>query len=159
MREDRSHQRRDRKTQDFRVAMSAKSRMAKLFKDFREISTNNSTGVDLLRYRCLYQPDQLAFTFLQDGETESDRLTYSELDRRSRAIAAQLQALGISGERALLLYPPGLDYIAAFFGCLYAGAIAVPAYPPRNQRHAARLQTAVAVATESIPHFDTVTEV
>ena len=48
-----------------------------------------------------------------------------------------------------MLYPPGLDYIAAFFGCLYAGAIAVPAYPPRNQRHAARLQTAVSVATDS----------
>jgi acyl-CoA synthetase (AMP-forming)/AMP-acid ligase II len=48
-----------------------------------------------------------------------------------------------------LLYPPGLDYIAAFFGCLYAGAIAVPAYPPRNQRHADRLQTAVSLATDS----------
>ncbi|MEG4812751.1 AMP-binding protein, partial [Microcoleus sp. F8-D3] len=140
MREDRGHRLcDDRKTQDFRVAMSAKSRMAQLFKDFREISSNSSTGVDLLRYRCLHQPDQLAFTFLEDGETESDRLSYSELDRRSRAISAQLQALGASGERALLLYPPGLDYIAAFFGCLYAGAIAVPAYPPRNQRHAARL--------------------
>ena len=79
MREDRGHQLGDRKTQDFRVA-SAKSRMAQLFKDFREISSNSSTGVDLLRYRCLHQPDQLAFTFLKDGETESDRLTYSELD-------------------------------------------------------------------------------
>ena len=149
MRGDRGHRLCDRKTQDFRVAMGAKSRMAQLFKDFREIYSNSSTGVDLLRYRCLHQPDQLAFTFLEDGEAESDRLTYSELDRRSRAIAAQLQALGASGERALLLYPPGLDYIAAFFGCLYAGAIAVPAYPPRNQRHAARLQTAVSVATDS----------
>ena len=60
--------------------MSAKSRRAQLFKDFREISRNSSIGVDLLRYRCLHQPDQLAFTFLKDGETESDRLTYSELD-------------------------------------------------------------------------------
>jgi hypothetical protein len=80
LREDRGHQLGDRKTQDFRVAMSAKSRMAQLFKDFREISSNSSTGVDLLRYRCLHQPDQLAFTFLKDRETESDRLTYSELD-------------------------------------------------------------------------------
>ena len=149
MREDRDRQLGDRKTQDFRVAMGAKSRMAQLFKDFREISSNSSTGVDLLRYRCLHQPDQIAFTFLEDGETESDRQTYSELDRRSRAIAAQLQALSASGERVLLLYPPGLEYIVAFFGCLYAGAIAVPAYPPRNQRHAARLQTAVSVATDS----------
>ena len=60
--------------------MSAKSRRAQLFKDFREISIDSSTGVDLLRYRCLHQPDQLAFTFLKDGETESDRLIYSELD-------------------------------------------------------------------------------
>ncbi len=82
MREDRGHQLGDRKTQDFRVAMSAESRMAQLFKDFREISSNSnsSTGVDLLRYRCVHQPDQLAFTFLKDGETESDRLTYRELD-------------------------------------------------------------------------------
>ncbi|MEG4056647.1 MULTISPECIES: hypothetical protein [unclassified Microcoleus] len=82
MREDRGHQLGDRKTQDFRVAMSAKSRRDQLFKDFREISSNSSTGVDLLRYRYLHQPDQLAFTFIKDGETESDSLTYSELDRR-----------------------------------------------------------------------------
>jgi acyl-CoA synthetase (AMP-forming)/AMP-acid ligase II len=69
---------------------------------------------------------------LPDGETEGEQLSYGELDRRSRAIASQLQGLGLSGERALLLYPPGLDYLAAFFGCLYAGVVAVPAYPPRN---------------------------
>ncbi|MEG4056646.1 MULTISPECIES: hypothetical protein [unclassified Microcoleus] len=48
-----------------------------------------------------------------------------------------------------MFYPPQLDYIATFFGCLYSGALAVPAYPPPNQRHAARLQTAVSVATDS----------
>jgi acyl-CoA synthetase (AMP-forming)/AMP-acid ligase II len=46
----------------------------------------------------------------------------------------------MSGERALLLYPPGLDYLAAFFGCLYAGVVAVPAYPPRNQRNTPRIK-------------------
>ncbi|MBW4649611.1 MAG: amino acid adenylation domain-containing protein [Kastovskya adunca ATA6-11-RM4] len=99
-----------------------------------------STWVDLLRQRTLQQPEQLAFTFLPDGEIEGEQLTYRELDRRSRAIASQLQALGLSGERALLLYPPGLDYLAAFFGCLYAGVVAVPAYPPRNQRNTPRIQ-------------------
>jgi acyl-CoA synthetase (AMP-forming)/AMP-acid ligase II len=78
-----------------------------------------STVVELLRYRSSRQAKQLSYTFLSDGETESDRLTYQELDRCSRAIASQLQSLGLSGERALLLYPPGLEYLAAFFGCLY----------------------------------------
>jgi len=72
--------------------------------EFSTIQQNFSTTVELLRYRALHQPEQLAFTFLPDGETEGDCLTYRELDRRSRAIASQLQALGLSGERALLLY-------------------------------------------------------
>ncbi|MEW5860347.1 MAG: amino acid adenylation domain-containing protein [Cyanobacteriota bacterium] len=99
-----------------------------------------ATLADILRYRAVNEPEKLAFTFLQDGETPAENLTYRALDRRSRAIASQLQAMGLSGERALLLYPPGLDYLAAFFGCLYAGAIAVPAYPPRNQRNTPRIQ-------------------
>src|SRR5262249_44908330 len=71
-------------------------------------------------------------------------LTYAELDRRARAIASWLQEAGARGERALLLYQPGLDYIAAFFGCLYAGVTAVPAFPPRPNRPMPRLQTIVA---------------
>ncbi|NET91507.1 MAG: fatty acyl-AMP ligase [Kamptonema sp. SIO1D9] len=98
------------------------------------------TIVDVLRYRALSQPDQLAFTFLPDGETEGEHLTYAELERRARAIAAQLQALGLSGERCLLLYPSGLDYVAAFFGCLYADIVAVTAYPPRNKRNTPRIK-------------------
>jgi acyl-CoA synthetase (AMP-forming)/AMP-acid ligase II/acyl carrier protein len=68
------------------------------------------------------------------------------LDRQARAIAATLQSLGWAGERALLLYPPGLDYIAAFFGCLYAGVIAVPAYPPRRNRSLERVEAIAANA-------------
>ena len=93
-----------------------------------------STLVDLLRLRAQEQPDQRAFTFLHDGETEKDHLTYAQLDRRARAVAAQLQAITQSGQRAVLLYPPGLDFIIAFFGCLYAGVVAVPAYPPNPAR-------------------------
>jgi acyl-CoA synthetase (AMP-forming)/AMP-acid ligase II len=95
---------------------------------------NFSTLVGLLRYRAIHQPDQKAFTFLRDGETESGSLSYQELDRQARAIAVSLQFLGATGERALLLYPSGLEFIAAFFGCLYAGVIAVPAYPPRKKQ-------------------------
>jgi 8-amino-7-oxononanoate synthase len=67
-------------------------------------------------------------------------LSYDGLDRQARAVAAQLQALNLAGERALLLYPAGLDFIAAFFGCLYAGVVAVPAYPPRRNRSMSRIQ-------------------
>ncbi|MFQ4145484.1 amino acid adenylation domain-containing protein [Chlorogloeopsis sp. ULAP02] len=98
-----------------------------------------STVVELLRYRSNVQTEQLSYTFLSDGETETDRLTYQQLDRFSRAIASELQKIGLSGERALLLYPPGLEYLAAFFGCLYAGVVAVPAYPPRNGRNTPRI--------------------
>lgn len=124
---------------------------------FSELRLNGSTLVDLLHHRALHQPKQLAFTFLPDGETEAVSWTYQELDQQSRALAAQLQELGLSGERALLLYPPGLDYLAAFFGCLYAGVVAVPAYPPRNQRNAPRIlaivtdaQAAIALTTTTI---------
>ena len=105
-----------------------------------------STLTDLLRWRALEQPERLAYTFLKDGETEAVCLTYGELDRQARAIAAHLQSLGVSGERVLLLYPSGLEYIAAFFGCLYAGAVAVPVYPPRLNRSVERLQAIVSDA-------------
>jgi amino acid adenylation domain-containing protein len=99
--------------------------------------------VELLRWRAARQPDRLAYTFLLDGETEEASLTYGELDEKARAVAARLQADGAEGQRALLLYPPGLDYIAAFFGCLYAGAVAVPTYPPRQNRSIGRLQSII----------------
>ncbi|HEV7860841.1 MAG TPA: amino acid adenylation domain-containing protein, partial [Pyrinomonadaceae bacterium] len=88
------------------------------------------TLIELLRGRAFNQPSQKAYTFLKDGETEEVCLTYGELDRQARAIAATLQRQGAKGARVLLLYPPGLEYVAAFFGCLYAEMVAVPAYPP-----------------------------
>ena len=89
-----------------------------------------STFVDLLRWRATQQPARRAYTFLRDGESDEVHLTYRELDRLARAIGALLQAQDMPGQRALLLYPPGLEYIATFLGCLYAGVIAVPVYPP-----------------------------
>lgn len=99
-----------------------------------------ATLVALLRQRAQSTPDKTLYTFLADGETEERPLTYGQLDENARKIAAHLQNNGSVGDRALLLFPPGLEYIAAFFGCLYAGWIAVPAYPPRRNRHDARLQ-------------------
>ena len=86
-----------------------------------------STLVDLLRCRALHQPNRTAFTFLKDGKTEAANLTYQELNQQAQAIAHQLQNLVSRGERVLLLYPPGLEFISAFFGCLYANVVAVPA--------------------------------
>lgn len=92
--------------------------------------------VDLLRLRAGNQPNRLAYRFLEDGENASAELTYQALDLRARIIGSRLRSVAASGERMLVLYPPGPEYIAAFFGCLYAGAVAVPAYPPRLNRSA-----------------------
>ena len=110
------------------------------------IAGTASTLVELLRGRAGHKPGGRAYTFLIDGEADEATLTYSALDREARAIGAMLQDQLAAGQRALLLYPPGLPYITAFFGCLYAGVVAVPAYPPRHHRHLSRLHTVAADA-------------
>ena len=101
------------------------------------------TLIDLLRVRTESQAEKNAYTFLLDGEAEEASLSYAELDQHARAIGALLQSLNAKHQPVLLLYPPGLDYIAAFFGCLYAGAIAVPVYPPTSRRSLPRLAAIV----------------
>src|SRR6476659_1289569 len=108
--------------------------------------SNYDSFVHLLRQRALDQPETQIYRFLPDGENEDAALTYGELDQSARAIAASLQSEGEAGDRVLLMYPPGLEYIAAFFGCLYAGMIAVPIYPPRSNRNFERIQSVVADA-------------
>lgn len=105
---------------------------------------NSVTLVDLARQRAKDFADRSAYIFLMDGDSETCEFTYGELDRRARAIAAWLQSVGAQGDRAILLYPHGLDYIAAFFGCLYAGVVAVPAYPPQRKRTLGRLRAVLA---------------
>lgn len=105
-----------------------------------------STLVDILRWRAANQCDRLAYRFLLNGATQQTCLTYGDLDQKARTIAGQLQALGNPGDRALLVYPPGLDFITSFFGCLYSGKIAIPAFPPHGARMdqaAQRIVTAV----------------
>ena len=82
----------------------------------------------------------MAYTFLVDGDGAELSLSCGELARRVKAVAALLQGMGAPGERALLLFPPGLDYVVAFWACLYAGVIAVPVYPPRLKRGLPRLR-------------------
>ena len=104
------------------------------------------TLVDLLRGRAEVTPSRVVYGFLADGETEAGVLTFGDLDRQARAIAASLRAADLTGGRALLVYPPSLEYVAAFFGCLYAGIVAVPAYPPdplRLERTLPRLEAIV----------------
>ena len=108
------------------------------------------TIVDLLRQRAAYRPHDRAFTFLLDGENEELNITYAELDRKARAVGAWLASEGMAGKRVLLLYPSGLDFIAAFMGCLYGGAIAVPAYPPRKNRSVERIEAIAADANASV---------
>lgn len=103
------------------------------------------TIIDLIKARAECCADQTAYTFWQ-GHNQYEELTFADLHRRSQAIAAHLQNLGVLGNRALLLYPPGLDFITAFFGALYAGVVAVPAYPPRRNQSLERLRTIAANA-------------
>ena len=102
---------------------------------------------ELLEKRATEQGASLAYTFLLDGDEAAEQLTWVDLHRRAGGIAAVLGQQMKPGERALLLFPPGLDFIAAFFGCLYAGVVAVPAYPPRPRKDD-RLE---ALATDSKP--------
>ena len=108
----------------------------------REVDPSRcETLVDLLRLRGEADGDGLAYTFLEDGEREAGRRTFGELDGRAKAVAAVLQRRGDVGDRALLVYPPGLEYVEAFFGCLYAGLVPVPVYPPRPNRSVRRLRS------------------
>ena len=102
--------------------------------------------LDLLRQRAERQPQDIAFNFSNDGQTDALCVTYAELDAMARAIAARLQQHGAENQRALLLFASGLDFIAAFFGCLYASVIAVPCYPPRATQNLSRVQSIVADA-------------
>ena len=104
------------------------------------------TLIDRLQEQASNQPHKRAFTFLADGETELDSLTYQQLNQKARAIAFVLQNQNAQRQRALLLYQPGLDFITAFLGCLYAGVVAVPVYPPRANRSIERLLAIVADA-------------
>ncbi|MDB4975616.1 MAG: LgrB-like linear gramicidin synthetase subunit protein [Myxococcaceae bacterium] len=105
----------------------------------KQLTYATSLG-EMLRERAQSAADRVILRWLSDNDDEQS-LTYGELDARAHSIASHLLARAGSGERALLLHPPGLDYIAALFGCFYAGVVAVPAYPPRGKRPEPRLQS------------------
>src|SRR5437588_6671123 len=118
-----------------------------------EACDRHSTLIDLLRRRALRRPDQLAYTFLLDGETSELHLTYRELERRALAMTAAHRFAGAAVGLAFLLYTTWLYFIEGFFGCLYAGVVAVPAYPPdpaKLQRTLPRLQAVIADAQATL---------
>ncbi|HNB73648.1 MAG TPA: AMP-binding protein, partial [Acidobacteriota bacterium] len=119
-------------------------------REFTEPLHSHANLIEVLRWRAEHQPDRTAYVFLPTGETEEVPMTYFELDRQARAIGAYLQSLAPRGSRVMLLFQPGLDYTAAFMACLYAGMIAVPAYPPRPNRGFSRIQAISADAQANI---------
>ncbi|MFD6142354.1 beta-ketoacyl synthase N-terminal-like domain-containing protein [Promicromonospora sp. NPDC060271] len=102
------------------------------------------TVVELLRRRAQEEPNRVGYRFLtpvRGAEPEDVAMTYGELDARARAVAVTLSESAEPGDRVLLMTSPGLDYVAYFYGCLYAGLVAVPAYPPTGTRHAHRIES------------------
>ena len=95
--------------------------------------------LSILDQRASQNPEKLAYIFLKDRENQEQTITYQQLSQISKRIATRLQSLIPPGARALLLYPQGLDFITAFLGCLSAGIIAVPAYPPKRNQKISRL--------------------
>ena len=91
---------------------------------------NNSNLVTLLGDRASLQPNQIAYNFLGERKTPSCTLTYQQLEQQAKAIAAYLQSQIAPETRVLLIYPPGLEFVSAFLGCIYAGVIAIPAPSP-----------------------------
>lgn len=106
--------------------------------------------IHLLRGRVQEHGEKTVYTYLKDGESQETRLRYCELEQRALAIAAHLQSHLAPGERVLLLYPPGTEFPTAFFGCLCAGMVAVPTYPPHSNQFLASLVATVSDAGPTV---------
>lgn len=102
-----------------------------------------STPVEMLAHWAQQRPDRLAFSYLDQGETEVDRMTFAEMHQQACKIGAYLQSFSQAGERAMLIFPPGLEFVRTMYGCLYAGVIPIPTNPPTLTRSAQRLYTII----------------
>ncbi|MEQ1506620.1 MAG: AMP-binding protein [Myxococcota bacterium] len=103
----------------------------------------------MLRWRADHQPDRVGYTFLADGEVDARDRRYADLDRRARAVAAWLQANGSRGDRALMMFEEGLEYLDALFGCMYADVLAVPVHPPDPRRLSRTLPRLLNIAKDA----------
>ncbi|MGE1198293.1 fatty acyl-AMP ligase [Priestia megaterium] len=102
--------------------------------------SNYSSMIDLLSHKVMIHPEKVVYTFLSNDNQDETNITYQELHMYAKQIAAYLQHLGLEGQRALLMYPSGIDYVKAFLGCIYANVIPVPVYPPGLSRNMERLK-------------------
>ncbi|WP_255990836.1 beta-ketoacyl synthase N-terminal-like domain-containing protein [Chitinolyticbacter albus] len=100
--------------------------------------------MELLEQAAQQARSDTGYVFLKQGDAETARLGFASLAERAKVIAAGLQSRHCAGERVLLLYPPGIDFVVAMFACFYAGAIAVPLYPPVANRNMDRLNAIAA---------------
>ncbi|MDJ0763008.1 MAG: SDR family NAD(P)-dependent oxidoreductase [Myxococcota bacterium] len=108
--------------------------------------TSFSNIIDLMSQRAEIHPDRTAVVFLQDGEIEAGKLNYGQLDLKSRILAAQIRTRVEERDRVLIACPSGIEYVISFFGCLYAGTVAIPAYPPqlnKQNQHTSRLKNII----------------
>jgi acyl-CoA synthetase (AMP-forming)/AMP-acid ligase II len=112
--------------------------------------TEFSSLVEVLQRRAAEQPNDPAYIFLPDRGAERPCLSFAELYARARAVAASLAERGQKGDRAVLLFSPGLDFIVALFACLLAGVIAVPLMVPRR---ASSRDASAAILTDCSPRF------
>ena len=110
-----------------------------------------STLGELLHFRALTEPQKRIYTFLVDGNVDAVHFTLGEIEHQARCIGGLLQHFLTVGDRVLLLYPPGLDYIASFFGCQFAGVVAVPVYPPDPTRITRTLPRLQAIIKDAQP--------
>src|ERR1041384_3500678 len=110
----------------------------------------HTSCISLAREQAADFGEKSAYIFLANGEHVSETLTYSELDLRARALAARLPKLFSPGDRGLLVYHSCIENIVSFFGCIYAGLIAVPVCPPHRNRRNTRFDSILEDCTPSL---------
>lgn len=102
-----------------------------------------STYIEVVKNHVISTPDHVVFRFLSDGVNESESLTFQQIETRSKALGATIQNYGSKGDNVLLLFQPGLSYVASMFACFYSGFAAIPAYPPRRNKGIDRIYTII----------------
>lgn len=112
------------------------------------------TIIDVLQNRAINNANKILYRYIEDEESISKTLTFLEVNNRAKVIANRLSQTCKKGDRALMIYPAGLEFIVAFLGCLYAGVIAVPAYPPRKNQNIRRLKKIINDSDASIVMTD-----
>ena len=102
-----------------------------------------ATYIEVIQKRTLTIPDHVVFRFLSDGVNENESLTYRQIETRSKALGASMQKYGSKGDKVLLLFQPGLSYVASMYACFYSGFVAIPVYPPRRNKGIDRIYTII----------------